>query len=292
MALSSFLTALGGTFYAQYFAYIDPTITFGPAVSIQGLLQAIVGGAGTVLGPLLGSFVLTPLSELSRAAIRGRAGGRDGVRAGPHPRHLVPAQRPHGVGEAAARVMADGMLLEMDGVTKRFGGLTAVNRFSLGVGAGEIVGLIGPNGAGKTTVFHLLSGFHPPTEGAIRFKGASIVGASRTHLPARAGPDVSDRAAVREPHDAGKRHGRRVQSHQRGDRRARPCRRGARLRRPRRPSRRAGPRVTLPDRKRLEMARGLATRPELLLLDEVMSGLNPPRSRRSSASSGASTRRA
>jgi branched-chain amino acid transport system permease protein len=74
MALSSFLTALGGTFYAQYFAYIDPSITFGPAVSIQGLLQAIVGGAGTVLGPVIGAFVLTPISELSRAAIRGRAG--------------------------------------------------------------------------------------------------------------------------------------------------------------------------------------------------------------------------
>lgn len=74
MALSSFLTALGGTFYAQYFAYIDPTITFGPAISIQGLLPAIVGGAGTVLGPLLGSFVLTPISELTRALLRGRAG--------------------------------------------------------------------------------------------------------------------------------------------------------------------------------------------------------------------------
>jgi branched-chain amino acid transport system permease protein len=74
MALSSFLTALGGTFYAQYFAYIDPSITFGPSVSIQGLLQAIVGGAGTVLGPLLGAFVLAPISELSRAALRGRAG--------------------------------------------------------------------------------------------------------------------------------------------------------------------------------------------------------------------------
>jgi len=54
MAISSFLTALGGTFYAQYFAYIDPAITFGPGVSIQGLLPAIVGGAGTVLGPFLG----------------------------------------------------------------------------------------------------------------------------------------------------------------------------------------------------------------------------------------------
>jgi branched-chain amino acid transport system permease protein len=74
MAISSFMTALGGTFYAQYFAYIDPAITFGPSVSIQGLLQAIVGGAGTVLGPVLGAFVLTPVSELSRAIMRGRAG--------------------------------------------------------------------------------------------------------------------------------------------------------------------------------------------------------------------------
>ena len=74
MGISSCLTALGGSFYAQYFAYIDPAITFGPAVSIQGLLPAIVGGAGTVFGPLLGAFVLTPVSELTRALLRGRAG--------------------------------------------------------------------------------------------------------------------------------------------------------------------------------------------------------------------------
>jgi branched-chain amino acid transport system permease protein len=74
MAVSSFLTALGGTFYAQYFAYIDPSLTFGPAISIGGLLPAIVGGAGTVAGPLLGSFVLTPISEVTRALLRGRAG--------------------------------------------------------------------------------------------------------------------------------------------------------------------------------------------------------------------------
>jgi len=74
MALSSFLTALGGTFYAQYFSYIDPSLTFGPAISIGGLLPAIVGGAGTVTGPLLGFFVLTPISEVTRAALRGRAG--------------------------------------------------------------------------------------------------------------------------------------------------------------------------------------------------------------------------
>ena len=74
MVISSALTAFGGTFYAQYYAYIDPSLTFGVSVSIEGLLRAIVGGAGTVWGPLLGSFVLTPISELARAALRGRAG--------------------------------------------------------------------------------------------------------------------------------------------------------------------------------------------------------------------------
>jgi len=74
MAVSSFLTALAGTFYAQYWAYIDPSLTLGVSVSIEGLLRAIVGGAGTVWGPLLGSFVLTPLSELTRAVLRGRPG--------------------------------------------------------------------------------------------------------------------------------------------------------------------------------------------------------------------------
>jgi len=66
MALSSFLTALGGTFYAQYFAYIDPTITFGPSVSIGALLPAIVGGAGTVLGPVWARSCSRP-SPSSRA---------------------------------------------------------------------------------------------------------------------------------------------------------------------------------------------------------------------------------
>jgi branched-chain amino acid transport system permease protein len=74
MALSAFLTALGGTFYAQYFSFIDPTLAFGPAVSVEILLRPIVGGPGTLLGPVFGSLVLTPLSELTRSFIRGRAG--------------------------------------------------------------------------------------------------------------------------------------------------------------------------------------------------------------------------
>ena len=134
MALSSFLTALGGTFYAQYFAYIDPTITFGPAVSIQGLLQAIVGGAGTVLGPLLGSFVLTPdLRAVARGHPRPRRRRRDGLRAASSSSssRSCPTGSWAGSEPPAARVMADGSCSKSDGVTKRFGGLTAVNRFSL-----------------------------------------------------------------------------------------------------------------------------------------------------------------
>jgi branched-chain amino acid transport system ATP-binding protein len=167
-------------------------------------------------------------------------------------------------------------LLEADGVTKRFGGLTAVHRFGLRVAAGEIVGLIGPNGAGKTTVFHLLSGFQAPTEGAIRFKGASIVGV-KPHAICRRGLartfqivqpfvnlSVLDNVMVgafnrTDDVDAARRRATEVLDVVGlGPRRAALARE-----------------LTLPDRKRLEMARGLATQPELLLLDEVMSGLNP-----------------
>jgi len=167
-------------------------------------------------------------------------------------------------------------LLEVDAVTKRFGGLTAVSRFSLTVGAGEIVGLIGPNGAGKTTVFHLLSGFHAPTDGSIRFKGVSVVGA-KPHAICRRGlartfqivqPFVNLSAldnvmvgAFNRTDDANAARQRAIEIL---DFVGLGARRDVLARQ-----------LTLSDRKRLEMARGLATRPELLLLDEVMSGLNP-----------------
>ena len=167
-------------------------------------------------------------------------------------------------------------LLEVDAVTKRFGGLTAVSRFSLTVGAGEIVGLIGPNGAGKTTVFHLLSGFYAPSAGAIRFKGVSVVGA-KPHAICRQGlartfqivqPFVNLSALENVMVGAFNRTGDVMAARQRAlevlDFVGLGARRDVLARE-----------LTLSDRKRLEMARGLATRPELLLLDEVMSGLNP-----------------
>ena len=167
-------------------------------------------------------------------------------------------------------------LLELSGLTKRFGGLLAVSNFDLGVEAGEIVGLIGPNGAGKTTVFHLIAGFHPPTAGDIRFKGSSIVGA-KPHAICRlgltrtfqivqpfAGLSVIENVMVgafnREPEATAARRSAAdiVDFVGLGARRDAPARS-----------------LTLSDRKRLEIARGLATRPEMLLLDEAMSGLNP-----------------
>jgi branched-chain amino acid transport system ATP-binding protein len=68
------------------------------------------------------------------------------------------------------------VILSVDNVTKRFGGLLAVDRVSMQVGEGEIVGLIGPNGAGKTTLFNVINGVYPPTEGTITFRGESIGG--------------------------------------------------------------------------------------------------------------------
>lgn len=69
-ALSAFLTALGGTFYAQYLFFIDPSLVFGASISVEILLRPLLGGTGTVLGPLVGGLVLTPLAELTRTVIR------------------------------------------------------------------------------------------------------------------------------------------------------------------------------------------------------------------------------
>src|SRR5512133_3335720 len=150
-------------------------------------------------------------------------------------------------------------LLEVEGLTRHFGGLRAVADLSFSVREGEIVGLIGPNGAGKTTVFNLVTGFVRPSAGAIRLDGGSLVGL-RPHAIARRGvartfqivkpfPGLSVKENVtlaaflrhRSRHDAD------MLANQ----------------------------LTLMDQRRLEMAKALATGPRLVLLDEPMGGLNP-----------------
>ena len=73
-ALSAFLTAFGGTFYAQYIMYIQPETSFGAFVSFEIMIRSIIGGMGTVAGPIIGSFIITPLGELTRAVLGAKSG--------------------------------------------------------------------------------------------------------------------------------------------------------------------------------------------------------------------------
>ena len=167
-------------------------------------------------------------------------------------------------------------LLEVKNVTKKFSGLIAVNDVSLTVEAGQIVGVIGPNGAGKTTLFNCIAGALPPTSGSIIFNGKEIagkkpyeicqLGVTRTFQVVKPfgsktvlyNTMVGAFAQTQHLHEAEERalevlkfldldHKKDVVSKS----------------------------LTLPERKKLELARALATQPKLLLLDEVMAGLRP-----------------
>jgi branched-chain amino acid transport system ATP-binding protein len=167
-------------------------------------------------------------------------------------------------------------MLEVREVSKSFGGLKAVDRASLDVAPGEIVGLIGPNGAGKTTLFATIAGFHRPDAGTVSFEGKPVTGLAPHRICAAgmvrtfqitqpfAGISVREnimvgaylhtadrRLAAREAEAVAALVGMKDQLDQRGAD------------------------LTVAGRKRLELARALATGPRLLLLDEVMAGLNP-----------------
>ncbi|MBF24406.1 ABC transporter ATP-binding protein [Pusillimonas sp. DMV24BSW_D] len=167
-------------------------------------------------------------------------------------------------------------LLQVQGITKRFAGLTAVSQVSFDVPEGKIMGLIGPNGAGKTTCFQMIAGAMKPTQGSVVFDGRSLdglnpeeiceLGIARTFQVVRPLQEMTvlDNAMV-----------------------------GALLRAPSLDEARdlaastldqiglgakkdiLAMHLTLPDRKMLELAKALATQPRLLLLDEVMAGLRP-----------------
>jgi branched-chain amino acid transport system ATP-binding protein len=167
-------------------------------------------------------------------------------------------------------------LLEVTRLSKRFGGLQAVKDLSLSVGEREIVALIGPNGAGKTTAFGLISGFLAPDAGEIRFRGRSIrglaphrvcaLGMARTFQIMRPFPRLS---VVRNVMiGALGRHADPREAEARARAVLGELGLAAKADHP------AGS-LTLAERKRLEIAKALATEPALLLLDEVMSGLNP-----------------
>jgi len=167
-------------------------------------------------------------------------------------------------------------LLEVRGLTKRFGGLVALDDVSLAARAGEVLGIIGPNGAGKTTLFNIVSGFYPPNAGEVLLRGERVegqkpnrlckLGLARTFQITRPFNNLTVLESVRV--GALNRTGSLAEAGERA--RAVLERVGlAGL------ADKLGRELTVIQRKRLEVARALATGPDLLMLDEVAAGLRP-----------------
>lgn len=298
LCVSSFFTALGGSLYAQKELFIDPASTMSTALSIKMALVAILGGVGTLWGPVVGAVLLTAIEESSRAFLGGSGRGTDlivyalliigvavfypggivgGLRSWWRRNQTAPAG-PGGEAAVPSRQVAapSGPLLEVAGVSRRFGGLWANQDVSFTLARGEIVGLIGPNGAGKTTLFHCIAGFMAPTSGAIRFRGEAVTGCApeaisrlgvartfqivRTFASLTALENVMIGAFLRHRElKAARAHalywleftglsGRALADAQA---------------------------LTVAEQRRLQIARALATEPSLLLLDEAMAGLTP-----------------
>jgi branched-chain amino acid transport system ATP-binding protein len=171
-----------------------------------------------------------------------------------------------------------GALLQLEQVTKRFGGLPAVDALSFSVRQGEVLGIIGPNGAGKTTLVGLIAGALAPTAGKIMYQGQDI---SRVAANRRAHLGIARTFQITQPFTGldirenvmiGALFGRRRLSRARAQQEADEILERVGL------AQKAtlkGNQLTTADRKRLELARALATHPQLLLLDEVMAGLTP-----------------
>lgn len=194
--LSSALTSLIGSFHAIYLTFLEPDVMFSLAFSIQIAMFALIGGLGTVAGPLAGTLLVVPITEMARGWLGGAASGLHGFVYGVV-LVLVVLTFPSGIvgrfGESIGRIISKmpgskpfvepefsvsdfsgntkppitEPVLKASGLTKRFGGLVATNNVTMELRKGEILGVIGPNGAGKTTVFNLLSGFLVSDKGTV-----------------------------------------------------------------------------------------------------------------------------
>ncbi len=202
--LSGALAAAAGGFYAVVLLVVTPSGVFGMLTSAQALIVTLFGGVGTVWGPLIGAAVLIPLSETLRAELGDVIPGIQGIvygvaiilvillapegvfwrvrdrfsRVAAQPRtvptvpgSLKPIAHPR---PSSPAILAP--ILRVQGLSKSFGGLRAVEDVSFEVEEGALLGIIGPNGAGKTTLFNLLNGFLRPDQGQIVFAGTELVG--------------------------------------------------------------------------------------------------------------------
>lgn len=197
--IAALYACLSGWLYAHLQRFVNPT-PFGLHIGIEYLFMAVIGGAGHVWGALVGAGVITILKQWLQdilPEIFGTSGNfevivfgvmmvlvlhraRDGI----WPwlaRHVPVREADMKVQDAVAlprrdKPAAGTVILEVKDLVKRFGGLTANDRVSFSVSAGEIMALIGPNGAGKSTIFNAITGVNPPTTGQVHFLGDRIDG--------------------------------------------------------------------------------------------------------------------
>lgn len=301
VAVSAALTALVGTFHAMYLTFIEPAAVFSLTLSIQIAMFALIGGLGTVFGPLLGVIMLVPISELARGWLGAHAVGLHGFVYGAA-LVVVVLFMPNGLMGFLARfkgqpAVAKGQaltvaaaprdterppigepILVVDSLQKHFGGLHVTNNVSFSLRQGEILGLIGPNGAGKTTVFNMISGFLKQDSGSVTVRGEdgkfhtplaptdfAAIGVGRTFQIVQpfAAMTVEENIMVGAFH--------RYQD----VREAREVARETAHRMGLAPWLDAEARgLTIGGLKRLEVARVMAMKPRVLLLDEVMAGIN------------------
>lgn len=301
VAISAALAAMLGTFHAMYLTFIEPAAMFSLPFSIQIAMFALIGGIGTVYGPLLGAVLLVPVTEFARAWLGSEALGLHGFVYGavlilavlflPNgimgalarfaPRPSAPATGAEPVAalpRAAERPPVGADILRAEHLQKHFGGLHVTQDVSLTLKEGEILGLIGPNGAGKTTVFNMLSGFLAPDSGTVTVRGAdgqfhapsspadfAALGVGRTFQIVQpfAAMTVEENIMV----GAFYRHP--------DPKVAREVARETAIRMGLGPWLNAEARgLTIGGLKRLEVARVMAMQPRILLLDEVMAGIN------------------
>jgi ABC-type branched-subunit amino acid transport system ATPase component/ABC-type branched-subunit amino acid transport system permease subunit len=300
--LSAAPAAIAGAVYAHAILFVvTPDAVFGVLVIVQTLTVCLVGGAGTLWGPLIGAAIMIPVSEILDTTLGDKLPGIQGVVYGAAlmviilfaPEGLYWRVRntlfPRAAGTARpapvapsddegtlAHVASSGtVLMDVRGVSKAFLGLQALSDVSFDVREGEILGIIGPNGAGKTTLFNVLNGFLLADRGEVRWLGQTITGL-RPHAVCRLGVGRTFQVVRLFPHltvlenvMVG------AFAHSRSPEQARQR------------ARVALDRVGLADRaevvptglttlelRLMELARCLATEPKLILLDEPLAGLS------------------
>jgi branched-chain amino acid transport system permease protein len=305
--ISAVLASMIGSFHAMYLTFIEPTAAFSLELSIQIAMFALIGGLGSIAGPLAGTVLVLPIAELARGWLGTFGSGMHGFIYGVI-LVVVVLTMPNGiVGQFGARISAwidrlprlgrapsgriaapparasvpapGAPILKAENLHKRFGGLKATNDVSLTLHEGEILGVIGPNGAGKTTVFNQLSGFLKPDSGAVKLRSAAGEWLAPHSASAFAHAGVGRTFQIAQPFS-----GLSVLEnimlgafmHTRDRAQAEAVARDVAQQTELLPQLHMEARsLTVGGMKRLEVARALATRPRVLLLDEVMAGLNP-----------------